>query len=232
MTRSVSSLTIGTAVLLAGVVVPLAPTLEWGTPSRTGTVRGRVIFDGAPAPDGIIAADAVVYLLGEALVDAEPIGVLPAPTMDQEDYTFSPHVLPIVAGSRITFTNSDPEMHNIHTYTKGPRRRNRTFNRAQRPGSNMSTVFTNPDSIRVLCDIHAQMLAHIFVLPNPFFAKAGDDGTFTIEGVPAGSHELVGWHEEYGPFTMVAEVAAGGTTTVEVDLPALISDQDSPGGLQ
>jgi hypothetical protein len=138
----------------------------------------------------------------------------------------------MMVGSRITFTNSDPEMHNIHTYTKGPRRRNRTFNRAQRPGSNMSTIFTNPDSIRVLCDIHAQMLAHIFVLPNPFFTKVGEDGTFTIEGVPAGSHELVGWHEEYGPFTVIAEVEAGGTTTVEVDLPTLISERGSPGGLQ
>lgn len=230
MIRPGSAVAISAALLVAGAAVPLRPERHPHLP--TGTVRGRVTFAGARPPAGIIASDAVVYLLGDALGGAEATATLSPPTMDQEDYTFVPHVLPVLAGSRIAFTNSDPETHNIHTYTKGPRRRNRTFNRAQRPGSNMSTVFTNPDSIRVLCDIHTQMLAHIFVLPNPFFTKPDDDGTFAIGEVPAGSHEIVGWHEEYGPFTTVVVVTAGDTATVEVDLPPLPAGDQFPGGLQ
>lgn len=185
--------------------------------AETGTVAGRVLFDGGAAPEGIDATETIVYLLGDSLVGAEPAQPLPAPTLDQFDYTFVPHVLGMLAGTRITFTNNDPETHNIHTRTKSRRRKNRSFNRAQKPGSVMSTVFQRPDSIRVQCDIHAQMLAHIFVLPNPFFTMAAEDGTFTIAGVPVGSHELIVWHEEYGTLKSMVDVRKGETTTVTLD---------------
>ncbi len=218
--RPLLSISIGTAVLLAGALLPLAPDQGRGSQVATGTVRGLVLFDGAEVPEGVIAGDAIVYLLGDLLVGAEPAEELPAPTMDQYDYTFVPHVLPMLAGTRLTFTNSDTETHNVHTYAKG-RRRNRTFNKAQRPGLILSTVFANPDSIRVTCDIHSQMLAHILVLPNPFFTMAAEDGTFTIAGIPAGSHELLVWHEEYGTVKSVVEIRGGQTTTVEMTLPTV-----------
>ncbi len=55
-------------------------------------------------------------------------------------------------------------------------------------------------------------------VPNPFFTVAAEDGTFTIAGIPVGSHELLVWHEEYGTVKSVVEIRAGETTTVEVDL--------------
>ena len=215
------SVVTGAVVLLAGAILPRAPVHHDAHPPDTGGIRGRVLFDGAATPEGVVASDAIVYLLGETLVGVDPPEVLPAPVMDQYDYTFVPHVLPVLAGTRITFTNNDPETHNIHTYTKGPRRRNRTFNQAQRPGSTLSTVFANPDSLRVLCDIHSQMLAHIMVLPNPFFVTAHADGTFQLTGVPAGRHELRAWHEAYGPATATVEVVAGAETAIDLDLAPL-----------
>jgi plastocyanin len=212
------SVSVGAAVLLAGMLYSVAAVQDRGSQEVSGTVAGRVLFGGATAPEGIIASDAIVYLLGDVLTDGNPTGDMPAPAMDQYDYTFVPHVLPLLAGTRLTFTNSDTETHNVHTRSKG-RRRNRNFNRAQKPGSIMSTVFANPDSIRVACDIHSQMFAHILVLPNPFFTMAAEDGTFTIAGIPAGSHELLVWHEEYGTVKSVVEIRAGQTTTVEMTLP-------------
>ena len=88
----------------------------------------------------------------------------------------------------------------------------------------LSTVFANPDSIRVTCDIHAQMLAHILVLPNPFFTMAAENGTFTVAGVPAGSHELLAWHEEFDTVKSAVEVQAGQTTTVEISVTRTTSD--------
>ena len=210
-------LTVGTAVWLAGALFPLAPADKGVNSAETGTVSGRVFFEGAEGQESVNATDVIVYLLGDSLTGAEPAQPLPAPTMDQFDYTFIPHVLPMLAGTRITFTNNDPETHNIHTYTKSRRRKNRTFNQAQKPGSVMSTEIQRPDSIRVQCDIHAQMLAHIFVLPNPFFTMAADDGTFSIAGVPVGSHELIVWHEEYGTLKTMVDVQPGKTITVELD---------------
>ncbi len=54
----------------------------------------------AEASGEVNAGNSIVYLLGESLVDAEPAEPLPAPTMDQYDYTFMPRVLPVLAGSR------------------------------------------------------------------------------------------------------------------------------------
>ena len=221
--RPLLSISIGTAVLLASALLPLAPEQGRGSQEGSGTVGGRVLFGGATAPEGIIASDAIVYLLGDVLADGNPPGDMPAPAMDQYDYTFVPHVLPMLAGTRLTFTNNDTETHNVHTRSKG-RRRNRNFNRAQKPGSIMSTVFANPDSIRVTCDIHSQMFAHLLVLPNPFFTMAAEDGTFTIAGIPAGNHELLVWHEEYGTVKSVVEIRAGRTTTVEITLPTVFPE--------
>lgn len=217
------SVSVGAAVLLAGMLYSVAAMQGRGSQVATGIVRGLVLFDGAEVPEGVTADDAIVYLLGDLLVGAEPAEELPAPTMDQYDYTFVPHVLPLLAGTRLTFTNNDTETHNVHTRSKG-RRRNRNFNRAQKPGSIMSTVFANPDSIRVTCDIHSQMFAHILVLPNPFFTMAAEDGTFIIAGIPAGSHELLVWHEEYGTVKSVVEIRAGQTTTVEMTLPSVFPE--------
>ena len=179
-----------------------------------------VLFDCAEASGEVNAGNTIVYLLGESLVDAEPAEPLPAPTMDQYDYTF---MLPVLVGSRVTFTNRDTETHNVHPYAKS-RRRNRTFNKAQRPGLVLSAVFANPDSIRVTCNIHAQMLAHILVLPNPFFTMGTEDGTFTIAGVPAGRYEVVAWHEEFGTVRSAVEVRASQTTAVEISLTRTTSD--------
>jgi len=53
--------------------------------------------------------------------------------------------------------------------------------------------------VRVNCDIHADMLGYILVLPHPFFARPGSDGNFRISGVPAGKYHLVAWHDTLAP---------------------------------
>ena len=138
--------------------------------------------------------------------------------MNQEDYTFVPRVLPVLAGDEVAFHNSDDELHNIHTYAKG-RRRNRNFNRGQRPGSTFTGVFARPDSVLVLCDIHSQMIAHILVLDNGFFTRVSDDGTFSIGDVPPGEYELTAWSEWSGEVKTTIEVGDGATVSADVSFP-------------
>ena len=202
------------AVLALGALAPQGVPVQ-----EVGSVEGRVTFENVPQIGEFQVSDAVVYLQGESLI-TDLAGEQPttdSPVLDQQDYTFVPRVLPVMAGVEINFHNSDDELHNIHTRSKG-RRRNREFNRAQRPNSSLSTVFQRPDSIRVVCDIHSQMIAHILVLPNPFFTKIADDGTYSIAGVPPGEYELVAWHEFYGRVTSTVEVTAGEATTADVTM--------------
>ncbi len=215
MTRS------GTLVLTAGFVAPflwpaLGPATEADRPA-TGTVQGTVTFETLPDDEFFEVSDAVIYLSGEGLTDATPPAARTPEQllMDQIDYTFVPRVLPVLAGDEMSFHNSDDELHNIHTYAKG-RRRNRNFNRGQRPGSTFSGVFARPDSVLVLCDIHSQMIAHILVLENGFFTKISDDGTYSIGGVPPGQYEMTAWSEWFGEIKTTVEVGDGETVSADV----------------
>ena len=55
----------------------------------------------------------------------------------------------------------------------------------KRPKSK-SWTFQTPGVVRVYCNIHPQMSAVVLVRDNPYFTTAAADGSFTLEGVPAG----------------------------------------------
>jgi hypothetical protein len=61
------------------------------------------------------------------------------------------------------------------------------------------------------------MTGYVAVAGNPFFAVTGEDGTFKIQDLPAGTYTLETWHERYG--TKTAEV------TVADEKPATIAFQ-------
>jgi uncharacterized protein (DUF2141 family) len=42
------------------------------------------------------------------------------------------------------------------------------------------------------------MRSYIGVVNHPFFAVTGEDGTFTIKGLPPGKYTVEAWHEKYG----------------------------------
>jgi plastocyanin len=209
----------GPTVLSAGF---LALTVWAGSPPSTsaaqaadGELRGRISVEGSGTSAESEEPDVVVYLAGEAL-DGEP----PPPAgetrmMDQVDYAFAPRLLAVMAGEEMAFQNSDSIAHNVHTSSMG-RRRNRDFNRNQRPGQMLLTTFPVPDSLRVVCDVHTQMLAHIFVVPNRFFTLARVNGEYRITGIPAGRHELSAWHEDFGFLTQEVEIRAGEATVVDL----------------
>jgi hypothetical protein len=62
------------------------------------------------------------------------------------------------------------------------------------------------------------MSAVVVVRDNPFFAKAGKDGVFSLEGVPAGKYTLVAWHERGGDKALELTVPADGQATANVTL--------------
>jgi hypothetical protein len=61
--------------------------------------------------------------------------------------------------------------------------------------------------IPVKCDVHGWMNAYIGVTASPYHAVTGEDGSFTIEGLPAGTYTIEAWHETLGAQTMSVTVA-------------------------
>ena len=69
--------------------------------------------------------------------------------------------------------------------------------------------------LRIKCDVHSWMTAYIGIVSHPYFAVSRDGGTFEIDSVPAGTHTIQAWHEQYGPLTQTVRVKPGATTTVD-----------------
>jgi hypothetical protein len=59
------------------------------------------------------------------------------------------------------------------------------------------------------------MVAWVGVVPHPYFAVSGNDGSFTIARVPPGRHTIQTWHEAYGRLTRTVDVKAGQPATVD-----------------
>jgi len=111
-------------------------------------------------------------------------------TMLQKNKMFTPHVLPVEAGTIIDFPNADPIFHNAFSSYNG-----QVFDVGlYPPGTSKSVRFTKTGIVRVFCNIHPSMSAVILVLPTPYFTTTAKDGTFELE-LPPGSYDVGVFHE-------------------------------------
>jgi plastocyanin len=169
-----------------------------------GDVKGKIQCKGVKD-----SRDAVVYL------ENVP-GQFPAPTkdleIDQIKMTFIPHVLPVLVGQVVKFLNSDSVLHNVYTPSKAGDR----FNLGSWPkGQTKPYTFSKPGEVRLLCNVHPEMEAWVIVLANPYFAKTGPDGSYTIANAPAGKYTLKIWHEKAKFASIEVTVAATGSVTAD-----------------
>jgi plastocyanin len=136
--------------------------------------------------------------------------------MDQKGCRFVPHVIGVMAGQPIKFTNSDATMHNIHmTPTLST---NQTVDISQPPngGGDTRTLSTPELMIPVRCNNHPWMEGFINVVSNPFYAVSGDDGHFTIKGVPPGNYTIVADHQVLGEKAAEVTVSPQKTTMIDI----------------
>ena len=188
--------------------------------ARATTVDGVVTIDGRPA------AHAVVYLESHGVASriaashsvashgvARPAMPARRVVMDQKNLAFVPEVLPVAAGTVVEFTNSDDVQHNVFS----PSALAGKFNLGTYgPGATRTVTFDKPGDVRVLCNIHMEMEAHILVLEEPYFSTVAQDGSYRIPDLPAGTYTVKVWHERWLPFTQTVELPAAGSRTVNI----------------
>lgn len=133
--------------------------------------------------------------------------------LDQVGCMYKPHVLAVMAGQPVAMKNSDGTNHNIHPTPSA----NREWNESQPPGSaDRQQAFPRPETmIPVKCNIHPWMRAYINVVSHPFFAVTGDDGSFTIKGLPPGTYTIEVVHEKYGKQEQQVTVGAKESKTAD-----------------
>ena len=138
-------------------------------------------------------------------------------TIVQKDEQFVPHVVAITRGSSVTFPNDDPFFHNVFSLSRGA-----SFNLGRYPsGSTRSRSFSRPGLVKVFCELHSHMSAVIRVFDHPWFTIPDDHGRFSLDGIPAGEHTLVAWHERIGEQRDRVTIRPGQVTEVSFTLPVL-----------
>lgn len=197
-------------------------TIDWNT---AGTISGTIRFTGkAPARVEIdmgqdpacgltggtnLSEQYVVHdgkLANVFLSITDGLGTLTyaAPTtpvtLDQKGCRFTPHVIGVMVGQPVRYTNSDPTMHNVHTTEDSG---NAEVNIAQPPkAGTLEQAFKYPAKmLPVNCANHPWMQAFINIVPDPFYAVSGEDGRFEIRGLPPGTYTLTAVHEALGTKT-------------------------------
>lgn len=146
----------------------------------------------------------------------------PAPeepvVLDQENCMYEPHVFGMQTGQTLRILNSDPLQHNIHALPE----ENRPFNYSTpMEGMEREATFRTPEvMVRIKCDVHPWMEAWAGVLNHPYYSVTGDEGTFSLENLPAGQYTIEAWHEEYGTQTQSVTVGEDETATVDFTFSA------------
>ena len=127
----------------------------------------------------------------------------------QKDRAFVPSVLVVQRGTRVSFPNGDPFLHNVFSPSATQPFDLGSYRQGEKPGG--VRLFT-PGVIEVLCNMHAKMRANILVVPNRHHVRVNGDGTFRLENVPVGARQIVAWTPDAKPMTQTVALSPGGAT--------------------
>jgi plastocyanin len=199
------------------------------TTAANGALRGRVelrqppaeldsrpnVADlGMPAAHGPTDRRRAVVYLDPAPRAAFDVRDEPRARMNQQNQTFVPHVLAIVAGTTVDFPNSDRTYHNVFSLS-----RTGSFDLGRyAAGRSKAVRFDRPGVVRVFCEIHSHMSAFILVFSHRYFAVTDDEGRYRIDNVPPGTYTVVAWHESLPSETRRVTVPENGETDLNFTL--------------
>ncbi|QOC23640.1 hypothetical protein IC757_05740 [Wenzhouxiangella sp. AB-CW3] len=191
----------------------------------TARVTGRlelVSEDGEPVRKRHEFANAVVYFEpDESPAVAEHDAMVEMTTRRRE---FVPRVLAVAAGTEVRFPNEDPILHNVFS-TSGD---NRFDLGVYGEGSGETHRFEHPGLVRVFCNVHSRMSAHIVVVDGPYFTKPDRDGRFVLEDLPVGPGRLTIWHERSSAERIDIDLEAGDEHVHDAWLELTVREAESP----
>jgi len=139
--------------------------------------------------------------------------------VNQEKCRFEPWAQ-VVRPGPIIIRNSDAGvLHNINAremigVKKGRVVKKTLFNFGQ-PDTGDITDKIEPrrsSFIGINCEAHNFMFGFMLAPTHPYAVVVGDDGSFSIDNLPAGDYTLVAWHPRYGLQEADISVAANGST--------------------
>ena len=171
--------------------------------SGTAVLSGRVSLL-LPPKVKIDPGGSVVWIPGLTVVSSAS-GV--APSVTSKDKRFDPRILAVSSGSKVAFPNVDSIYHNAFSLSPG----NQFDMGLYRKGASRDFVMKNPGIVRVYCNIHPDMAASVIVVDGNAFSVVQADGSYRVEGIPPGQHEVHIWSDVAGEQVVTLTLLAGET---------------------
>lgn len=177
---------------------------------------GLIDEDGNAITGEVDLGEAVVYFNPERPVAVEPQDEEVLLTTARRQ--FVPRVVVVEAGSVVRFPNEDPILHNVFSSSPGNRFDLGLYGRSE----GLSHRFDVPGLVRVFCNVHSRMSAHIVVVDTPFHVRPDRDGRFRFDALPAGPGTLTAWHERSDPLQIAVEIGPSDRTLAPIELQATV----------
>lgn len=209
-------------------------------PATAGVISGRILFQGAPPPMQAIDMSSNPSCEREhkspakaQTVVVNPNGTLryafvwikdglaparwtpPAETvkLTQSGCIYEPHVIGIMTGQSLEILNDDPVNHNVHAESEV----NQAWNISEAPqDEHKFRKFVKQEVLfPMTCSVHPWMRSYIGVVSHPFFAVTGEDGSFSLKGVPPGTYTIEVVQEKLGRKEGKVTLSASGAVTID-----------------
>lgn len=133
--------------------------------------------------DGLPIANAVVYLEVKNPLKSK---VDTATTISQKNKTFIPFVSVVQTGTSITFPNKDSVRHHVYSFSPAKKFELKLYSGVP----STPIVFDQPGVVVLGCNIHDSMIAYVYIVDTPYFAKTEADGMAKLINVPDGQYQL------------------------------------------
>jgi len=138
--------------------------------------------------------------------------------LDQKGCEFSPYISVMHNKAKLSATNSDPVLHNLHTYEIIGRAKKTVLNVSQPDQGNTYTSsikLKRGVAMKVECDAHDFMHGFVFVAKNPYYAMVDANGNYKIENIPAGKYKIKAFHGALKNQKGKVTVSKGANATVD-----------------
>lgn len=193
--------------MLLALVLALAaspPTPSSGGAPSTGRLVGVVRTAGDPG------------LLVVAVEERLPprIGARRHHEIAQFKKKFTPNALVVEVGDVVKFPNRDKVFHNVFSPADSG-----GFDLGMHgPESTDELELNVPGEVILYCNIHADMQAHVLVVPSPKYVVVGKDGWYELDGLTPGRLKVLVWSNQLEPIEQRVTVVAGADTTANFHL--------------
>lgn len=136
---------------------------------------------------GQAVKDVIVYLQPKSAMNVSEASAI---EIEQKNKLFNPFISVIPTGTIATFPNHDGIGHHVYSFSE-----TKTF---ELPLSeeelSQEILFDKPGVVTIGCNIHDWMVAYIYIVDTPYFAKTNSTGLANLEKITPAEYELHIWH--------------------------------------